>query len=81
MNKEQRAKIDYAVNFCRVKNCTGCPMYDIGGCLTLVEYMRELKQQAVKEFAERLKIRFYNLEYSAIAIDNKIDELVKEYEK
>lgn len=36
------------------------------------------KKQAVKEFAEKLKVRFYNMDYSAIAIDNKIDDLITE---
>lgn len=36
------------------------------------------KKQAVKEFAEKLKGSLYNMEYSAIAIDNKIDNLFTE---
>lgn len=35
-------------------------------------------KQAVKKFAEKLKASFYNMEYSAIAIDNKIDNLITE---
>lgn len=35
-------------------------------------------KQAVREFAEELKASFYNMDYSAIAIDNKIDNLITE---
>ena len=46
-------------------------------------YVKEQKEQAVKEFAEKIKMAFY-YEFDEIIpsiISDKIDELLKEYEK
>lgn len=54
----------------------GCYDYNLAKYLVNAGYGNV--KQAVKEFAEKLKASFYNLEYSAIAIDNKIDDLITE---
>lgn len=47
------------------------------------EYIRKEKTEAIKEFAERLKLSFFNNGYESpdVDFDYFIDNLVKEYEK
>lgn len=91
MDKEKEIE-EFAKKFCAYRsekrNCKTCCTYLYGYCVENCPYLKISEElinsgygnvkQAVKGFAEKLKASFYNMEYSAIAIDNKIDNLVTE---